>query len=71
MDVRQVIEGATSLNAREKAMVAHCLIASLETRQDEGVDRAWAELTQKRFAELVSGEVEAVSWESIKENVKR
>ena len=44
MDVKQVIKGAKCLNAKEKAMVAHCLISSLETRQDEGVDQAWGEL---------------------------
>lgn len=70
MDVRQIIEGAKYLNAKEKAMVVHCLISSLETRQDEGVDQAWAELSQKRFAELASGEVESVSWEDIKKQVK-
>ena len=70
MDVRQVIKSTTHLNAKEKAMVAHCLISSLETRQDEGVDEAWAELAQQRFAELTSGAVESVSWEEIKKNIK-
>ncbi len=70
MDVRQVIESAKYLNAKEKAMVAHCLISSLETRQDEGVDQAWGELAQKRFAELAAGEVDSVSWEEIKKKVK-
>ena len=70
MDVRQVIEGTKYLNAKEKAMLAHCLISSLETTQDEGVDQAWGELAQKRFAELTSGEVESVSWEDIKKKVK-
>ena len=70
MDVRQIIEGAKYLNAKEKAMVAHCMISSLETRQDEGVDQDWAELANKRFGELVSGEVESVSWEDIKKKVK-
>ena len=70
MNVRQIIESAKYLNAREKAMIAHCLIASLETSQDEGVDQAWAELAHKRFIELVSGEVKSVSWENIKKEVK-
>ena len=70
MSVRQVIESAKYLNANEKAMVAHCLIASLESRQDEGVDQAWLELAQKRFAELISGEVESVSWDKIKKEVQ-
>lgn len=70
MNVKQVIESVKHLNAKEKAMIAHCLIYSLETKQDEGVDQAWGELAQKRFAELVSGEVETVSWKDIKEKVK-
>lgn len=36
--VQQVINSAKALNAKEIAMVAHSLIASQETRQDEGVD---------------------------------
>ena len=71
MDVKQIIEGSKYLSAKERALVAHCLISSLETRQDEGVDQAWAELAQKRYSELVSGEIEPVSWEDIKKEVKR
>jgi putative addiction module component (TIGR02574 family) len=70
VNVKQVIESTIHLNSSEKAMLAHCLISSLETRQDEGVDEAWAELAQKRFAELTSGAVNAVSWEEIKKNIK-
>jgi len=70
VDVRQVIESAKYLNAKEKAMVAHCLISSLEMRHDEGVDQAWAELAQKRFEDLSSGEVRSVSWEDIKKKMK-
>ncbi len=69
MGVQQIIKSAKSLNAKEKAMVAHSLIASLETRQDEGVDQAWDELAQKRFTELATGEVAPVSWEDIKKKV--
>ena len=70
MSIQQVIESAKSLNAKEKAMLAHCLIASLETIQDEGVDLAWGKLSQKRFGELIAGEVESVSWEKIKKDVQ-
>jgi len=71
MDVKQIIEGSKYLSAKERALVAHCLISSLETRQEEGVDQAWAELAQKRYSELVSGKIEPVSWEDIKKEVKR
>jgi hypothetical protein len=70
MSIKQVIDKTKYLSLRERALVAHCLISSLETRQDEGVDQAWAELAEKRYEELVSGKVEPVSWEDIKKDVK-
>ena len=70
MSIKQVIDKTKKLSLRERALVAHCLISSLETRQDEGVDQAWAELAEKRYEELVSGKVKPVSWEDIKKDVK-
>jgi putative addiction module component (TIGR02574 family) len=70
MNITQVLEDAKQLNVNERALVAHCLISSLETKQDEGVEQAWAELAERRFQELVSGKVEAVSWGDIKKEVK-
>lgn len=70
MNINQVIENAKQLNVNDRALVAHCLIASLETRQDEGVEQAWAELAELRYQELVSGKVESVSWDDIKKAVK-
>ncbi len=69
-NIKHVIEEVKHLNARERALIAHCLISSLETKQDEGVDLAWAELAEKRYSELVSGKVKSVSWEDIKKEVK-
>lgn len=70
MNISQVLENAKQLNVNERALVAHCLISSLEIRQDEGVEQAWAELAEKRYQELVSGKVESVSWSDIKKEVK-
>ncbi len=67
---KQVIENIKDLSLDERALVAHCLISSLESRQDEGVDEAWAELSEKRLMELKSGKVKGVSWGSIKNEVK-
>ena len=69
-NIKHVIEEVKHLNAHERALVAHCLISSLETKQDEGVDLAWAKLAEKRYKELVSGKVKSVSWEDIKKEVK-
>jgi hypothetical protein len=70
MSIKQIIENSKRLSSKERALVAHCLISSLETRQDEGVDQAWAELAEKRYEELLSGQVEPVTWEGIKKDVK-
>ncbi len=68
--MKQVFEKIKELSSEEKALVAHCLISSLETKQDDDVEDAWAELAESRLSELTSGEVEGVSWESIKKNIK-
>lgn len=66
----QVIQNIGELSSDEKALVAHCLISSLESKHDDNVDKAWSELAQKRFIELESGAVKGVSWEHIKKQVK-
>lgn len=67
---KQVIENIRALSADERALVAHCLISSLESKQDEGVDEAWAELAEKRYLELESGAVNGLSWEEVRNQVK-
>ncbi len=68
--LKQVFESIKDLSPDERALVAHCLISSLESRQDEGVDEAWTELSEKRLMELESGEVKGVTWGDIKNKVK-
>jgi hypothetical protein len=65
----QVIQNIAELSSDEKALVAHCLISSLESKHDDNVDKAWGELAQKRFVELESGAVKGVSWENIKKEI--
>ena len=66
---KQVIENIGELSASERALVAHCLISSLESKQDDGVDDAWAELAETKLLELESGAVQGVSWKAIKQQV--
>ena len=63
---KQAIENIKDLSANEKALMAHCLISSLEVKQDEDVDEAWLKLAEKRYSELESGAVTGVSWEKIR-----
>ena len=67
---KQVIENIGDLTPDERALVAHCLISSLEIKHDDSVDDAWGELAKKRLLELESGAVKGVSWGDIKNNIK-
>lgn len=66
---KQVIQNIGDLSSDEKALVAHCLISSLETKHDDSVDTAWGELANKRLLELESGAVKSISWNEIKKEV--
>lgn len=66
----QVIESIKALSANERALVAHCLISSLESKQDEDVDVAWAELAEKRYLEFESGQTTGLSWVEVRDAVK-
>lgn len=68
---QQIIENIEKLSSDEKAQVAHCLISSLEVQHDDHVDSAWMELARRRFAELQAGEVKGVSWEDVKQRIRR
>lgn len=67
--IKEAIEIIKKLSADEKALIARCPISSLETRQDENVEGTWADLAEKRYAELISRGVDPVSWEEIKSNM--
>ncbi len=69
-NVRGFIEKIKCFSSGERALIAHCLISSLDTRQDEGVDQAWGELAEQRYDEIISGKVTPVSWDDIKKEVK-
>lgn len=71
MKLEQVIEETKVLSANDRALLAHCLISSLETQHDEGVDAAWSALAEQRIDELEAGKVQAVSWDEIKNQLKR
>tara|TARA_R110002049_G_scaffold69711_1_gene180517 strand:+ start:837 stop:1055 length:219 start_codon:yes stop_codon:yes gene_type:complete len=70
MSIKQVLESTKHLNSSERAMLARCLISSLDTIQDEGVDEAWAKLAEQRFNQLESGEVNGVSWGDLKKGIR-
>ena len=69
-NMKRAMENIKRLSVQERALLAHCLISSLHEVQEEGVDEAWAQLAERRYAELESGKVQAVSWAEIKKEIK-
>lgn len=67
--LEHVFKEVSHLSLQEKAFVAHCLIASLDSEQEDNFDALWADLAEKRFSELVSGKIKAVSWDEIKQGL--
>ena len=67
--MNKAIQDLQELTPSEKGLVAQYLISSLDSVQDVDVQSKWADLAMKRFESLENGEVQAVSWESIKNQV--
>ena len=65
-----ILNEALSMSPAERAMLAHCLISSLDQPKDKNVDVEWIKLAQKRLVDLKIGRVKPVSWESIKQKVR-
>ena len=68
--LEKVIEEAKELSANDRALLAHCLISSLDNAKDANVDAAWSSLAEQRLQELSSGETQGVSWDEIKSKLK-
>lgn len=69
--IKRILENIKTLSPHEKAMLAHCLISSLDDANEENVDDAWLQIAESRFAQLESGAVKPVSWEEVKLTLKR
>ena len=68
--LEKLIEEAKALSANDRALLALCLISSLDKTRDDNVDTAWASLAEQRLIELESGEAQGVSWDDIKSKLK-
>ena len=65
----KAIQDIQELTPSEKGLVAQYLISSLDSVQDADALREWAELAKSRFESLEKGEVQAVEWDSIKNQI--
>jgi len=65
-----LLQEALNMSSEERAMLAHCLISSLDEPHDDNVDRQWIKLAEERLADLDSGRSSPVSWNEIKKRIK-
>ena len=65
----RALNSIKDLSNDEKALMAHCLISDLDNKVDKDVEETWAQLAQKRFGELNTGQVKGVTWDEIKKTI--
>lgn len=69
--VTELFRRAADLSEEDRAALAGLLIESLESEADPNLDEAWAEEIRRRLAELDSGVVETIPWETVRANLIR
>lgn len=56
---------ALRLSRSDRAALARALLLSLEDREDEGTEKAWAEEAERRYQEIKAGAVEVIPSEEV------
>jgi putative addiction module component (TIGR02574 family) len=69
--VTELFAKASILSEEERATLAGLLIESLESEVDPDDEEAWRVEIDRRLAELDSGNVETVPWETVKAKLLR
>ena len=64
MTMKELIEAVISLPVEERAIVADSVLRSLNAPESE-MDRKWAQVAQRRLAELRSGDVKPIPAEDV------
>jgi putative addiction module component (TIGR02574 family) len=67
----ELLNEALKLPAVERGGLADSLIESLDHHADPDAHSAWEAAIRRRIAELDSGEVEGVSWEQARKQIRR
>ena len=67
--MNRVIDDIQELSQDEKNNHIKFLIASMDEKHDENSENEWLELSQKRYEEIQSGQVQTQSWNEIKQRV--
>ncbi len=66
----QVFREALELEQSDRAELAKLLVESLDPSVEEGVEEAWMEEVARRAAELDSGAVQTIPWDSVRARLR-
>jgi putative addiction module component (TIGR02574 family) len=64
MTMKELIDEVVSLPVEERALVADSILRSLNPPESD-IDRKWAQVAQRRLAELRSGKVKPIPGEKV------
>lgn len=66
---QKVLEEALTLPPEERADLAATLIDSLDEKEEEAVDEAWAREIHRRMSEVDSGAVKTIPWSEARKRI--
>ena len=66
-EANDLLQRARALSDEERAELASTLIDSLNATLDPNAEAAWQEEIARRAKELKSGNIESVSWQTVRE----
>ena len=67
---QRVLREALHLPPKARADIAGTLLRSLNFKEEEGVDEAWAAEVTRRIAEIDAGRVKLVSWQRARRSLR-
>jgi len=70
-EARKVLKAALRLPAKERAVVAHSLIKSLDEGVDSDAEAAWAEEITRRVKEIDEGKTKLIPWSKVRRKLYR
>ncbi len=69
--IEDLFERASILDEQDRATLAGLLLDSLENEIDEDIESAWLEEIERRIQELDAGRVDLITWEDVKEKLRK
>lgn len=70
-DAERLLHEVLELPESERAELAAQLLASLDGSADDDVEEAWAAEVERRCADLDSGRIATVDWETVRKGIEK